>query len=141
MLGEPTGLNLKYWLSGTRAAQFGLTYSFGNYLGILGDYLFHFKTALSKMSGGSISSEFVPYVGVGGELFFNTASYAPPGNHFFEGSTGTNSSALGIRIPLGVEFLPRELPVGISLEIVPGVGVIPTFFGFFQADVSVRYYF
>src|SRR5690242_4684738 len=62
MLGEPTGLNAKYWLSDTRALQFGLAYSFGNYMALLGDYLFHFPSAFSKGSSDATGKQFIPYI-------------------------------------------------------------------------------
>jgi hypothetical protein len=143
MFGEPTGLTAKYWLSSATAVQFGLAYSFGDYFEILVDHLWHFPNVGPSISDGKISSEFVPYMGVGGALFADTrsSSSASRSSHFFRDSTSDSSVALGIRIPFGIEYLPRKLPLGVFLELVPGVGIVPKVFAFLQADLGIRYYF
>ena len=142
MLGEPSGLSLKYWSSSVNAVQFGLAYSFGDYVAVLGDYLWHFPRALSSATHGSISQEFVPYIGIGGVVFIdNSGSLRSGSRHFFQDSSRSNSVAAGVRIPLGIEFLPHALPLGIALELVPGLGVIPGIFGFIQGDIAFRFYF
>jgi hypothetical protein len=129
MFGAPTGLDLKYWLESSRALDFGLAYSFDNYGELMGNYLFEFPNAFGA---GKTEAQFVPYVGIGAVLFFGT-------DHNFHGYS--DSAALGIRIPLGVEFLPHRAPIGITAEIAPGIGVIPGTFGFVQGSVGARFYF
>lgn len=124
MLGEPTGINLKYWTSYSNALNFGLTYSSGNSLAFLGDWLWHFPGAFTSIKHSRFLNELVPYVGLGGLI-----------------SEVTNSSAaLGIRIPVGVEFLPKHPPLGVFLEIAPGMTLLPGIGGFLQADIGIRYY-
>jgi hypothetical protein len=129
MFGAPTGLDLKYWLESSRALDFGLAYSFDHYGELMGNYLFEFPHAFG---GGKTESQFVPYVGIGAALFFGT-------DHDFHGYD--DSAALGVRIPLGVEFLPHGAPLGITAEIAPGIGVILGTFGFVQGYVGARFYF
>lgn len=142
MLGEPTGLSAKYWLSNAGAIDFGLTYAFGAYFALLADYLWHFPQAFA--SSGSHGSEFVPYIGVGAILFFNSQdhyAYDQFGNRvvYYHGYGGSSLGA-GLRVPLGLEFLPRKAPLGVFAELVPGVGVVPGMFGFFQGDIGIRFY-
>lgn len=133
MLGEPTGLNAKYWMTRESALQFGLSYSFNNYFSLFGDYLYHFPAAFAATRGGS---QFVPYVGVGLEAFFLNAD-SHHGYYY-----GSNSSFdLGIRVPLGIEFIPRQTPLGIWVELAPGIGIVPGTFGFVQAVIGARFYF
>lgn len=139
IFGEPTGLTLKYWNSHTTAINFGVTYSFGNYFVFLADYLWHFPTAFSSATRGKISSEFVPYVGIGAELFVGNSPYSSLNRRYFFFNSD-NSIALGARIPLGIEFMPRSAPLGIFAEIVPGIGLVPGVFGFLQGGVGVRFY-
>src|SRR5258708_2242053 len=47
MLGEPTGLTLKSWTSGSTAFDVGVSYSFDHYVELLADYLWHFRNAFS----------------------------------------------------------------------------------------------
>jgi hypothetical protein len=142
MLGEPTGLTGKYWLSETSAIDAGFAYSFGNYTTVLADYLWHFPGAFA--SAGPSGNEFVPFVGIGGVLFISgnswNGTYRDSNAPFFVGSSG-NSAAFGARIPLGIEFLPKAAPIGIFAEIDPGIGLLPSTFGFFGGEVGARFYF
>lgn len=132
MLGEPSGITAKYWLSRTQAFDVGLSYSFDDdYFALLSNYLWHFPALFGAR--GSVGSQFVPYLGIGGVLAFDD-----------EGPFGRRRGqdiAVGARIPLGVEFLPRAVPLGIFAELAPGVGLIPEVFGFLQGEVGGRFYF
>jgi hypothetical protein len=130
IFGEPTGLNLKSWTSRANAINIGLSYSFGNYFIAYGDYLWHFTRAFA--SHGRRGTEFVPYLGIGAELFFGASS-----SGYWQGSS---SVAVGARIPLGLEFLPHSTPLGIFAEIVPGIGLVPGIFGFVQGGIGIRIY-
>lgn len=128
MFGDPTGVDLKYWLQSDRALHFGLAYSFDHYGELMGNYLFEFPHVFR----GSTGAQFVPYAGIGAAFFFG----ADDGIH------GHNdNAALGVRIPLGIEFLPHGTPLGITAEIAPGVGIIPGTFGFVQGYLGARFYF
>lgn len=144
MLGEPSGITGKYWLSRTNAVDLGMAYSFNNYFAIMSDYLFHFPNAFSPTAKGDLKGQFVPFIGFGAILFVNSAaSNSFPQNsnqHFFTDSNG-NSAALGLRVPLGVEFLARKAPLGVYVEVDPGVGIIPDTFGFVEAEIGARFYF
>lgn len=136
MLGEPTGLSAKYWLSRNNALQFGLTYSFDHYVALLTDFLWHFP---GLFGSSSAASQFVPYVGIGGELLFDTGYYEPYDGRYYRGHWHDGFN-LGMRVPLGIEFLPHKAPIGIFAELVPGIGLIPGVFGFFQGDIGIRFY-
>lgn len=140
MLGQPNGITLKYWTSSTHALNFGLTYAFGNSLGFIGDYLWHFPHAFSSATHGQVSNEFVPYLGVGGVVSVSTVANPSNRSSIF-GNTAGSGFSLGVRVPLGIEFLPKSLPLGVFLELDPGLGLIPGAFGFLQADVGIRFYF
>ena len=143
MLGDPTGLSAKYWLGQTSALQFGLAYSWDHYANLLVDYLWHFPSAFGK--GGSA---FVPYVGVGGILFVSTgytSSYDGPywNGRFWVYAPDPRSRGdvgFGVRIPLGVEFLPRTAPLGVFAELVPGVRVVPGADAMIQGALGIRIY-
>ena len=75
----------------------------------------------------------MPYLGVGliGGFGGNT-------NFFYH---NTQTFGLGARVPIGVEFIPRGLPLGIFAELDPGIGFVPDGFTFFEANIGGRYYF
>lgn len=131
MLGDPSGLTAKVWTSRATAFQLGLSYSWGDYFAILGDHLWHFPNALAGAGGGA--NQFVPYLGLGAVLFFDDDGNFRDRND--------RDVALGARIPLGIEFLPRAIPLGVFAEVVPGVGIVPDVFGFVQGDIGARFYF
>lgn len=130
-LGEPTGLNAKYWMTRESALQFDASYSFNDYFSLGADYLYHFTDVFP----GRVGSQFVPYLGFGLVTFFGTGPY---GENDYNRSNG--SFDFGFRIPVGVEFLPRRAPIGVWAELAPGLGVVPATFGFIQAVVGIRFY-
>lgn len=132
MLGEPSGITAKYWLSRSQAFDVGLSYSLNDdYLALMSNYLWHFPTVFGAT--GSVGSQFVPYLGIGGVLAFDEDGP-------FDRGRG-DDVALGARIPVGVELLPRAVPLGIFAELAPGVGLVPEVFGFLQGEVGGRFYF
>jgi hypothetical protein len=131
ILGEPTGLTAKHRLSATRAVQAGLAWSFDNYTMLYGDYLFHFPGALG--SRDKFVTRLSPYLGIGGTMLF--------GSNVRPKTSSKASFGLGVRFPIGLEWSPSDPPLGVFLELAPGLGLVPGTFGFLQGGVGVRYYF
>ncbi|MBI1860742.1 MAG: hypothetical protein HYR96_07485 [Deltaproteobacteria bacterium] len=131
IIGEPTGLTAKVWKGGGRSVDMGLAYSLGYYLLFYSDYLVHFWEEPSNV--GQLS----PYIGIGAVVL--AASGGPIGHHYFWG----NGAAVGagLRIPVGISWVPRDVPLGVFAEIVPGVGILPSSFAFFQGGIGIRYLF
>ena len=98
IVGEPTGLSFKYWLTEKTALDAGLAWSFvdENAFQIQADYLIH-NFNLIKVSKGKLPF----YFGIGGRLKFS------------------NEVILGVRVPLGLAYLFSDEPIDIFLEIVP----------------------
>jgi hypothetical protein len=133
ILGEPTGLSAKLWVSSATAFDFGLGWSFGgdrvgNYDGGYNgesrvhfhmDYLWHWFNAISS------SERFPLYTGVGGRI-----------------NTGAGyENSIAARGVIGIAWLPRETPIDIFLELVPSLQVVPsTGFGI-DAGLGARYFF
>ena len=128
VIGEPTGATVKYWKNKDRALDAGLAFSFNDFMIFYSDYLFQFKPI----------NEFSPYAGIGGVILFSTYSRGDGRKYYGDKRSDTE---LGLRIPVGVEWLPATLPIGIFGEITPGIGLIPDVFGFLQVGVGARYYF
>ena len=125
VLGEPTGLTGKFWTTADRAIDGGLAFSFDRFVFLYSDYLFHFKSY----------SRIRPYAGIGGG--FLIASGNKKGKYFDEQD---GSFGLGIRIPVGAEWFIPDAPFGIFAELVPGLGLIPSTYGFFQGGIGARFY-
>lgn len=135
MLGEPTGIGLKSWTSTSTAYDAGLTYSFSGFIAILGDHLWHFPGMFA--SKGRLTSEFVPYIGAGVEVFFDTSSQ----EHKSRGPTARQSNAsFAARVPLGIEFLPNGSRFGVFAEITPGLVLAPAVSAILESYVGMRFY-
>jgi len=129
VLGSPTAITGKYWLSKSSAMDFGL--SFASYWALLyGDYLWEYPDGFGHSS--KFVSELVPYVGVGGGVF----SWNPNWRAY-------NNSGVGLygRLPLGVEWAPQRPPLGIFLEIAPGIAISPGMWVIIDIGIGIRYYF
>ena len=137
IFGEPTGFTGKFWLQPDRAIDAGVAFSFSNFVDLYGDYLFHFPGAFGRQP--DFSRSFMPYVGVGGELFVSENTNHTNGMYYT--SSSGSAAGFGIRIPVGLECVLRSAPIGIFAELVPGVGIVPSTFGFLQGGVGARYYF
>jgi hypothetical protein len=136
VIGEPTGLSAKYFLNSNQALDFGLAYSFSDFLYIFSDYLFHFPGLFGAPN--AFVSQLTPYVGIGG-IFLSSTSTGRRDGRYFTGDGST--TGLGMRLPLGIEWTPGYPTLGVFVELVPGIGLIPSTFGFFEGGVGIRYYF
>ncbi|HEK86506.1 MAG: hypothetical protein ACPLZD_08060 [Candidatus Saccharicenans sp.] len=120
ILGEPTGLILKYWSSSTTAFDVAASWNFVNQnsFHLHADYLFH-SFNLFKVEKGKLPV----YYGVGVRLSLE------------------DRTRFGIRIPLGISYMFDKAPFDIFMEVGPVMDVIPatefTVLGF----IGFRYYF
>lgn len=135
VLGEPTGISSNYWLGKDRSIDGGLSFSFNDFFLIYSDYLFHFHGLFGTRE--SFTQHLEPYLGIGGVLFFNTASNRTGATYF----TDHGSVGFGVRIPFGAEWMIPRSPFGLFVELVPGIGLIPATFGFVQGGIGARIYF
>lgn len=137
LLGDPTALSAKYFLDNRTAIDAGLSFG-GHYFMLFGDYLKHFPGSI-KANNAFISS-LNPYVGIGPLIAVDTED-DPHDHHHHIFEDDDDDFALGARIPLGIEWSAREIPLGVSLELVPGILIVPATEAFFQGGLAVRYYF
>lgn len=134
ILGDPTGLSAKYFMN--RSTAFDGTLAYGRHELILyGDYMKHFPGVLGKQN--EFVTALTPYTGIGPVLAFGDGH---DHRHRFL-DDDEDEFALGGRIPLGVEWLPVTFPIGVSLEIAPGMRLIPDTGGFIQGGLAIRFYF
>jgi hypothetical protein len=137
ILGEPTGITGKMWLSPITAIDGGIAYSFNSFFLFYSDYLYHFPRAFGHET--QFVSELTPYIGVGG-MFLIESSTNNVDRSYFHSNQG--SVGLAIRVPLGIEWRPADgAPLGVFVELAPGIGIIPTTYGVIQGGIGARYYF
>jgi len=139
ILGEPTGLTAKYFVDTKHAIDFGLAYSFGSFVLIYIDYLWHYYDPFrsSRKKSDKFLRQLSLYVGAGGALLIAGSSTS---NRAFT-NNGRNSVGVGFRIPLGIEWRPGDPSIGIHLELAPGIGLVPGLYGFLMGGIGIRYYF
>ena len=120
ILGEPTGISLKYWLTEKTALDAGFAWSFidDNAFQIQADYLIH-NFNLFKIPEGKLPF----YFGIGGRLKFS------------------NDVQLGIRVPLGITWIFNDETFDVFLEAVPILDILPETDFTISAAIGGRYFF
>lgn len=124
IVGEPTGLSAKGWISSRGAIDAGLAWSFRRegFIHAHIDYLWHFHDAVD--SERLVIPYVIPYVGVGGRV------------------GGTKGAAVvGIRMPVGISWIPGSGPLDVFLEVVPVVDMTPATEFTAQGGLGIRFYF
>ncbi len=120
VFGISSGISFKNWVSREGALQFDVSWDFHwGAIGIGVAYLFHnFKLIKVKDS-------LLPlYFGIKGWLGLSSHSFA-----------------LGVQVPLGIVWIPKEAPIDIFLQIEPGIALIPATSFAPNAGLGIRYYF
>ncbi len=121
IVGQPTGLSAKYWLSSNNALDFGLGYSFekNSRMSLHVDYLFHARNLFNTSENISL------HYGPGGRLRL----------------VEEGDSRLGVRFDVGLTWVPRNSPVDVFIEIAPLLDIIPETKFSVNGGIGVRYYF
>ncbi|MBC7384695.1 MAG: hypothetical protein H7301_00855 [Cryobacterium sp.] len=137
VIGEPTALSAKLWLAPDKAVDFGLAFSFDEYALVYSDYLLHYPGSLGHST--AFISELSPYFGVGLVLAFANDKHYDRDRRFF--GRGHDSLGAGVRVPLGIEWIPARTPLGVFVELVPGISIVPETSGLLEGGIGIRYYF
>jgi hypothetical protein len=121
ILGEPTGISAKGWVSSRGAVDAGLAWSFRHrgFLHAHADYLWHFHDVVNSRH------RVLPYLGIGGRLL----------------GRNNDSAVAGVRIVGGFSWLPVDVPLDVFLEIAPIVDLAPETETSLNGGVGVRFYF
>ncbi|KAB2908624.1 MAG: DUF3996 domain-containing protein [Ignavibacteriales bacterium] len=120
IVGEPTGLSAKLFLSKDHAIDAAVAWSFKKEaaLHIHADYLYHDNDFLKVRSG-----RLPVYFGIGGRIKLQ------------------EKSRIGVRVPVGMAYEFPKAPFDIFLEIVPLLDIVPDTHFDFNSAIGVRYYF
>lgn len=124
IVGEPTGISGKLFVSKDNAIDGAIAWSFHEYgsMHIHGDYLFHFYDVFTN--------EVPLYVGVGGRIKFQNTN-----------EEKGDDTKFGARIPVGIAYMPPKAPIDVFVEIVPMLDLTPSTEFTFNAAVGIRYWF
>lgn len=120
IIGEPTGLSLKFWNSRTTAFAAAAAWSFREEqkLHLHMDYLFH-NFRLAKVRGGRLPL----YIGIGGRVKFE------------------DETRIGVRLPVGACYILKSHPIDIFFEIAPLLDLLPETGFDINASIGIRYFF
>ncbi|HGY54666.1 MAG TPA: hypothetical protein ENK44_03095 [Caldithrix abyssi] len=120
ILGEPTGISFKKWLTMDSAIDGAAAWSFVGdaALRLHADYLLH-TSSLDNLSHEGV----LFYYGIGIKVKFAA------------------QSQVGGRIPLGITYEFPKAPLDAFFEIVPGLELIPATKFTLAGAIGMRYYF
>lgn len=121
IVGEPTGIAGKYWVSKLNAVDFGIAYSFAgsdNSFSLHADYLYHLYDA--------IDSEYILplYYGFGARLRTNE----------------NTKVGLGARGVIGIALFSEKYPLDFFFEIAPVFQLIPETELNFDIGIGARFF-
>ena len=118
--GTNAGISLKNWISKEHAIQGDFAWDFGSgSMGIGVAYLIH---AID---------------------LFQTRGFKLPVYFGIKGYAGISSAAvgLGIQVPVGLAWVPKDAPIDVFLQVEPGISIIPSTAFAGNGGVGIRYWF
>ncbi len=120
ILGEPSGVSGKSWLSNKTALAGAVAWSLEGEeaLHVHLDHLFHDFNSMPVEEG-----TLALYYGFGGRIKF------------------ADKGTVSVRIPLGMNYWFENAPIDFFLEIVPMLDLIPNTEFNFNGGIGVRYFF
>lgn len=139
VLGDPSALTVDYRLSRDRDIDGGIAFDLNRWFLIYSDWHASFPGAFGRSN--QFVSDLSPYLGIGGLLVVSNKDDWETRHQRYFSETSDGKLALGFRIPLGIEWRPSGVPVGVFVEIVPGMTVIPGTYGFVQGGLGARFFF
>ncbi|MDH5186886.1 MAG: hypothetical protein OEZ20_04170 [candidate division WOR-3 bacterium] len=130
ILGDPTGLSFKLWTTYTTAVDAAVAWSFRDHdardhdarIHLHADYIIH-NFELIKLDFNKLPI----YYGIGGRIKFV--------------EWDDHHSRIGVRIPLGLNFIPARVPLDFFVEIVPLLDLAPEVEFDFNGGIGFRYFF
>lgn len=130
IVGEPTGISFKSRMSARSAVDGAAAWSVSdeNAFQFHMDYLLH-NYDLFTVEG--IEGRLPFYFGVGGRVKFHDDSSA--------GDDG--DTVVGVRLPLGINYLAAGPPLDFFFEIVPTMDLVPDTDFELNAGLGMRFYF
>lgn len=126
IVGEPTGVSGKLWQSRSTALDFGAAWSFVDESALH----LHFDILVHRFDVIHVDSGKLPlYYGVGARV------------KFAEDDAGDQDTNVGIRFPVGLDYLFARDPLDLFVELVPILDIAPETDVSLNASVGFRYWF
>jgi hypothetical protein len=125
IIGEPTGLSMKFWQTRSTAIDLAAAWSFidESAFHLHADFLWH-KFDLIDVSEGQLPL----YFGLGARM------------KLIDGD-GDDDVRVGIRFPVGLDYLFESVPFDAFVEVVPILDVAPESDVTLNASIGFRYWF
>lgn len=136
VLGEPTGLTVKYWTANLNALNFtlgGRSYFGSPRVGV--DYLWHFYAFDTRVVNIFAGPGFAIGFGEGGNGFW----YEDKKGRFFVRSDN-NGPGIGVRGVFGLNVVPEATPLEFFLEFGVLVGLAPDVGSAADFAIGMRFY-
>jgi hypothetical protein len=116
-LGQPMGVTAKYWMNSTVAVDGAMGYHFNHNFDAHADMLWH------SFSSFDVSAGRLPfYVGAGGRILLG------------------DDSQFGLRLPIGVSYLPSNNPIELFAEVAPVIQLATSIGADVDGEVGIRVY-
>lgn len=135
VIGDPTGVSWKAWLSGDRALQGAVAWSLGGHGAFQThvDYLFH-DNDLIHVNKGRMSL----YYGPGARI-----RVWGDDRHWHGGRWHDSDSRLDLaaRIPVGLDYGSAGAPIDVFFEIAPVLALVPSTYFDFDFGLGARFWF
>jgi hypothetical protein len=127
IVGEPTGLSAKAWLTDNTAVDAGAAWSAWGYgyqsLHLHADFLLHSFNVIPIDPG-----DLPIYYGVGGRIRL-------------AGRDENQDMRIGVRVPVGISYLFDSFPLDLFLEVAPVLDLVPSTRLGWNSGAGIRYYF
>ena len=122
IIGEPTGISAKLYLSRANALQGALAWSLqgNNDIQIDGDYLFHRYDWITVEKG-----QLPVYFGIGGGVSFREHA----------------DDIVGIRFPIGLDYIFEDVPLDVFVQLVPIFEIVPSTDVELNGALGIRFFF
>ncbi len=135
ILGEPTGISGKVWVGPNTALDGAVAWSFGYHSAFHAhlDYLYH-NFNLLKVPQHNLAV----YYGIGGR-FQADRDHSHDDRH--HGHDDRDHSHVGVRVPVGLDYLVEGMPIDIFVEVAPIVELVPDTDISLNGGFGIRYFF
>jgi hypothetical protein len=121
ILGEPTGVSFKQWISGGNAVDAAAAWSFNS----PGAFHFHMDYLYHRDVDTDADLRGVKfYFGIGGRL-----------------KAVEDDSRIGVRVPVGLDYMFTDAPLDLFFEIAPILDLVPATELRINGGFGVRYFF
>lgn len=132
IIGEPTGVSAKWWVSRGNAFDAGAAWSFADNpsLQVHADYLYHRNYYFDSPD---LEGTLPWYFGIGGRMKLSDDN--DPGRR------NVDDDLLGVRFPVGIGKIFDEAPIELFVELVPIIDIAPETDFSINGALGARYYF